>query len=958
MEELPRQGYYLSLGAARIQEIKSIVSKLEVNGSVYTKFGGANVKPSHRPRRKYRRRPFNLLMEYNRRQKDFVWLETHIWHAKRFQMKRQWGYALPDTPTFKGYRATLRAAAKSCLLQDVSYLCCLELEGPSTLIIAGLSRVSHPSSLAALNTPQAQLGQKWISLTLFKPERQPKGALGDVDILWHPPFSGASRTQTDNSRMWMWVHPSSYNHVIEALTQVFQLVKSASKSEVVSSQEIIMDVGETKKENCDVSCGEEMMQGVSETKESMEFAKKENTHSDLIKTDEVKSKKKKKSKNAKKVNELKLEKRNVPFQRTPKYTSSDNCITMTLLKDTLNRFHLTGPRSYDVLMAALIPAKVTYATEENEIISCDKSEEFLQPWWKQYYHDKERELCHQQQVDSWKKLASCPQLPQVVLPLTVRDPRVTLPCKKSPIAANTSDLTQTVDHPDWPVDSPLYDSGLRDLVTYSKEPDDVINKRRSQLLVPGSKLPESPDEAKLPVLLLSRPPTCAAGRGSGWDVIMAAGWGMSVWMSLIFCGGVAGGQQEAENLHMEILTPLPPYLLPDTPAGDYYTTWLAKERCTQFFKRPPANRLNFIKLGVQYPFHSPWRKLLQDWEPGTQDIFVLRDSRLVSGLAQLIGNNSKTVRRVAQRRKASVVSEDTPSKRLKIIISEENTQDSNSYSEKDEAYKKVSIEDNPLMETLIESPQQHQLVFKSSSVEEELQTLNHGCLVMVQLILQFKGTLESGAMICLPQEEDIEARQKIMKPTDKKEGILEPPHKDTQFDKRVKLKEEHAKIKGRIRRVRRKARLNVAREKDIVSAAQSEQTLKKAITDAVEKVNEENKVILAKFSSFKEEMEDAWLMKTDGPLQCCSRKIMGYVISGNFCQTLGRGAGIGWVALKPLLHLLHLYKDVSEKTVESKSESHEHVEDRRESKWIYSVLVRNPSSLQYHWARLCVVVQP
>ena len=79
--------------------------------------GGGNTKPTHRPRRKYRRRPSYLLQEYNRRQNEYVWLETHIWHSKRFHMKRQWGYALPDSPTCRGHRASLRAVTTGCFLQ-------------------------------------------------------------------------------------------------------------------------------------------------------------------------------------------------------------------------------------------------------------------------------------------------------------------------------------------------------------------------------------------------------------------------------------------------------------------------------------------------------------------------------------------------------------------------------------------------------------------------------------------------------------------------------------------------------------------------------------------------------------------------------------------------------------------------------------------------------------------------
>ena len=62
-----------------------------------------------RPSRRFRRRPSNLLAEYNRRQRSVVWLETHIWHAKRFHMTRAWGHALPDTPTDKCWRQTFRS---------------------------------------------------------------------------------------------------------------------------------------------------------------------------------------------------------------------------------------------------------------------------------------------------------------------------------------------------------------------------------------------------------------------------------------------------------------------------------------------------------------------------------------------------------------------------------------------------------------------------------------------------------------------------------------------------------------------------------------------------------------------------------------------------------------------------------------------------------------------------------
>lgn len=67
--------------------------------------------------RYHRRRPKNLLKEYTRRQRKHVWLETHIWHAKRMKMIDTWGYRLADHPNDKGYRASYRATKNNCILQ-------------------------------------------------------------------------------------------------------------------------------------------------------------------------------------------------------------------------------------------------------------------------------------------------------------------------------------------------------------------------------------------------------------------------------------------------------------------------------------------------------------------------------------------------------------------------------------------------------------------------------------------------------------------------------------------------------------------------------------------------------------------------------------------------------------------------------------------------------------------------
>lgn len=62
-------------------------------------------------------------IKYSHRQKQFVWLPTHVWHAKRFHMMKNWGYQIPLSPNQKCFRATSRAAKLACLAYETSYFC-------------------------------------------------------------------------------------------------------------------------------------------------------------------------------------------------------------------------------------------------------------------------------------------------------------------------------------------------------------------------------------------------------------------------------------------------------------------------------------------------------------------------------------------------------------------------------------------------------------------------------------------------------------------------------------------------------------------------------------------------------------------------------------------------------------------------------------------------------------------
>lgn len=228
--------------------------------------------------RKARRKHGNLLLEFNRRQRKNIWLETHIWHAKRFHMVKKWGYCLGDRPTYKCYRPCYRAMSSHCLLQvtltemgsegtclgsdlqnrhgrlfflfltqDLSYYCCIELQGEEDRLLSALSQLtsketggnklcfivvtlwgcnkrSHNNSLLSQKVSLVKRlpgcwwcvfpgptfaavsslsGQRQGSLVVYRAEEYPCQALGPVTFLWRPRALGSSLRQ-----LWIWAHPT------------------------------------------------------------------------------------------------------------------------------------------------------------------------------------------------------------------------------------------------------------------------------------------------------------------------------------------------------------------------------------------------------------------------------------------------------------------------------------------------------------------------------------------------------------------------------------------------------------------------------------------------------------------------------------------------------------------------------------------------------------------------------
>ncbi|XP_011309983.1 ribonucleases P/MRP protein subunit POP1 isoform X2 [Fopius arisanus] len=165
---------------------------------------------SKRPSRKYRRRAQNLLLEYNRRKRSKRWLETHIWHAKRFHMCEKWGYKIANFSNDRGFRASYRAVARHCMMQDISYYSCIELIGPEGTLIDKLK--IHSKEQLSFGARMYLEGSREGSLIFYKRNNSPVGV---VTFFWRPRGQGIVRS------LWIWVHPALFDEILPEILSTF-----------------------------------------------------------------------------------------------------------------------------------------------------------------------------------------------------------------------------------------------------------------------------------------------------------------------------------------------------------------------------------------------------------------------------------------------------------------------------------------------------------------------------------------------------------------------------------------------------------------------------------------------------------------------------------------------------------------------------------------------------------------
>lgn len=158
--------------------------------------------------RKYRRKARFLLAIRKLRAKNDAWLETHIWHAKRFRMADLGGLRVAEQCNDRGLRSSYKAAAHASVVHDSSYKAVLQVRAESKQMLKGLlrRRLSFEDGRRVTTDPVTSGTRHVKDVVLHGEDGR---AVAPVDVLWRP---------GDAAEVWVWAVPG----VTQAVQAVFK----------------------------------------------------------------------------------------------------------------------------------------------------------------------------------------------------------------------------------------------------------------------------------------------------------------------------------------------------------------------------------------------------------------------------------------------------------------------------------------------------------------------------------------------------------------------------------------------------------------------------------------------------------------------------------------------------------------------------------------------------------------
>lgn len=251
------------------------------------------------------------------------------------------------------------------------------------------------------------------------------------------------------------------------------------------------------------------------------------------------------------------------------------------LRFELASFALTGPGSAEALCAVLQPF-----TLSNAPMGCS-----AQTWT---------------QLSGLTNSASLP--PGAILGFNVADPRLLHPRKSIAIfrdESNNNELTDLI--VGWPPDKPtakadIFSHRARRAASIALLSQKAINRRRN-LVSAGETLPPLASDPQIPVMVLaSRPNTSASGAQGTWTVLLPWKCLDPIWRCLMYyplsSGGTPmfGGLEQTRQIAFERNEPWFPADFPGTEAGKSWERTEAEKRFNVWNCKPPSRRTNYESL--------------------------------------------------------------------------------------------------------------------------------------------------------------------------------------------------------------------------------------------------------------------------------------------------------------------------------------------------------------------------
>jgi len=671
--------------------------------------------------RKYKRKPRNLLEEYTRRSRKKKWLETHIWHAKRFKMVEKWGYKIAEQPCDKSFRACYRASVKSCLIQDQSYMEVIEIIGCFENIKEGLSQLVSQQDNRFCDE-HIYSGAQYSTAMIYEANKYPLHAIGPVRFLW------VSNNSESECKIIFIVHPVISNAIIKEFTLIFNLEKleNEEKIENEGTLEVIEEQGS--EDEVEKKCEEQVEANTEESihKISGNIQKEEGELTDVEnRTEQPTGKPTNTATSEEKYGgKVKMCKEEKKKERICVKNSIGGCqqyksetITVSHYQLDFVLFSLVGSLSHSILQNVFKP--VNMETKANAIDEVNGSNT-----------EENKKTVSKESFFSFQEFS---QKQRGVLNLMVEDPRLNLPQKKCNPFTNIKQTTKKSDAKNLEQEkSPLWDETLRHKYKDVKLADHVINKLRSTMLLPASHMNET--GCVIPAVVLQRPPithcanTSESSYGSGFDVLLPLGWAMPFWIAFQYEGARGGGLREDQNISLESFGLHFPDHYPDTQANKDLSQTVKKSKEEKHLRYPPDKRQSYDKLGIRNPFDLPWLDLIKDWK------------RNIVTLLSTVGKEKHSI---------------------------EIMQETNYYVLRDVNVLKQL--DN-LMKT------------NSDIKKADMQTicLHQNSLIPVKIKSNNRGSPEDNALLCIPNHEDLQNLTKAATeeyPEEKYCGPLEPKHK-------------------------------------------------------------------------------------------------------------------------------------------------------------------------------------